>query len=66
MALKLGMQLFSVRDEMAKSVENTIRTLADIGYRRLELSNHNALNDFGTGFGMDASTFKKLLQECGM
>ena len=66
MALKLGIQLFSVRDEMAKSVENTIRTLADIGYRRLELSNHNALNDFGTGFGMDASTFKKLLQECGM
>ena len=32
MSLKLGIQLFSVREEMAKSVENTIRTLADIGY----------------------------------
>ncbi len=64
MALKLGIQLFSVRDEMAKSVENTIRTLADIGYSRIELSNHNAKVDFGTGFGMSAPDFKKLLEEC--
>lgn len=66
MSLKLGIQLFSVREEMTKSVENTIRTLADIGYRRIELSNHNALNDFGTGFGMSAADFKKLLAECGL
>lgn len=66
MSLKLGIQLFSVREEMAKSVEATIRALADIGYRRLELSNHNALNDFGTGFGMSARDFKKLLEELGL
>lgn len=66
MALQLGIQLFSVREEMAKSVENTIRTLADIGYRRLELSNHNAEQDFGTGFGMTAPDFKRLLLDCGM
>ena len=32
MSLKLGIQLFSVREEMAKSVEATIRALADIGW----------------------------------
>ena len=37
MALKVGIQLYSVRDEMKKDPINAIRQVAEIGYKNLEL-----------------------------
>ena len=38
MALKVGIQLYSVRDEMKKDPINAIRQVAEIGYKNLEFA----------------------------
>ena len=42
MALKVGIQLYSVRDEMKKDPINAIRQVAEIGYKNLEFASSNA------------------------
>ena len=54
MALKVGIQLYSVRDAMAQNPIETCKTVANIGYKYLEFANHNGENDFGVGFGVSA------------
>lgn len=63
MAMKVGVQLYSVRDEMMKDPIKTIESVAKAGYKYLEAANHNALEDFGVGFGVDARTLKNVLDE---
>ena len=65
MAVKVGVQLYSVRDEMMKDPIKTIERVAEAGYKYLEAANHNALEDFGVGFGVDAKTLKRVLDEYG-
>lgn len=65
MDLKVGVQLYSVRDEMMKDPIKTIESVAKAGYKYLEAANHNALEDFGVGFGVDAKTLKNVLDENG-
>ena len=38
MAMKVGIQLYSVRDEMKKDPVNAIRQVAEIGYKNLEFA----------------------------
>mgnify|MGYP000661139346 len=52
MALKVGIQLYSVRDEMKKDPINAIRQVAEIGYKNLEFASSNADTDPGVGFGV--------------
>jgi len=63
--MKVGIQLYSVRNNMEKDPLATIKKVAATGYRYLEGANHNAKNDAGVGFGVPAAEMKKLLSEAG-
>ena len=63
--MKVGIQLYSVRDEMKKDPVNAIRQVAEIGYKNLEFASSSADTDPGVGFGVDADTMVKLLDETG-
>ena len=52
MALKVGIQLYSVKDAMAKDPIAAIKEVAEIGYKYLEVANFDAAKDPGCGFGM--------------
>ena len=65
MALRVGIQLFSVRDMMKKNPYETIKKVADLGYRYIEPANHNALEDDGVGFGVTAEELNQVLAESG-
>lgn len=63
MAMKVGIQLYSVRNHMAQDPLGTIAKVAEAGYRYLEVANHNADTDAGVGFGVSAKEIKKLLDD---
>ncbi len=63
--MKVGIQLFSVKNNMAKDPLATIRQVIAMGYRYLEGANHGAGQDNGIGFGVKAEDLKKLLDETG-
>ena len=65
MALKVGIQLYSVRELMKQDPIKTIYQVADAGYKYLEAANHNALEDQGIGFGVSAEELKKVLDDAG-
>lgn len=65
MAMKVGIQLYSVRDEMQKNPVETIRRVAEIGYKNLEFASGSADTDPGVGFNVDADTMCALLHDCG-
>lgn len=61
MALKVGIQLYSVRDEMAKDPIEAIRQVAEIGYKNLEVANSRANEDPGVGFDVPADKLLEIL-----
>lgn len=65
MALKVGIQLYSVRDEMAKDPIETIRKVAEIGYKNLEVANSRADADPGVGFDVPADKLLEILSGFG-
>ena len=66
MAIKVGIQLFSVRNMMQKDPIGTIEKVAQAGYKYLEPANHDALHDDGIGFGVPADELKKSLDKFGV
>ncbi len=58
MAKPISLQLYSVRDELAKDVEGTIRALAKMGFVGLEPA--------GLPAGQTAKSFRKLINDLGM
>ncbi|MBS4219073.1 sugar phosphate isomerase/epimerase [Bacillus sp. FJAT-49711] len=65
MSLSLGLQLYSVRDELEKDYLGTLERLAEIGYKNLEVAIHNADEGLKVG-GMNAAEVKKQLDRLGM
>jgi len=65
MALKTGIQLYSVREHMAKDPVETIKEVVAAGYTNAEAANGNALTDTGVGFGVDAEEMNALMKRCG-
>ncbi|MBR2121537.1 MAG: sugar phosphate isomerase/epimerase [Lachnospiraceae bacterium] len=65
MALKVGLILYSVRDEMAKDPIATVRKVGECGYKYIETCNHNAIKDPGCGFGVPAEELKAAFDEFG-
>lgn len=65
MSLKVGIQLFSVRDLMQKDPYETIKKVTELGYKYIEPANHNALQDDGVGFGVTAAKLNELLEQSG-
>jgi sugar phosphate isomerase/epimerase len=63
--MKVGIQLYSVRNHMEKDPIGTIRYVAEAGCRYLEVANHNADKDSGVGFGVGAKEIKKVLEGTG-
>ncbi|MBO0993132.1 sugar phosphate isomerase/epimerase family protein [Bacillus sp. SD088] len=65
MSLSLGLQLYSVRDELEKDYIGTLEKIAEIGYENLEVAIHNADEGLKIG-GMHAADIKKQLDRLGM
>ena len=65
MALKVGIQLYSVRELMKEDPIKTIGQVAEAGYKYLEVANHNALQDDGVGFGVDAEELNEIMARSG-
>ncbi len=65
MALRVGLQLYSVRNAMAEEPAATLSTVCGLGYRYIELCNQNAATDPGCGFGLSADEMKAILAEYG-
>jgi sugar phosphate isomerase/epimerase len=63
--MKVGIQLYSVRNHMEKDPLGTIRHVAEAGYRYIEAANHHADKDPGLGFGVSAKEIKKILEGTG-
>lgn len=57
----LAVQLFSVREHVAKNLEGTLEKLAGIGYNEIEIYGYN-----GTFFGKTPKEFKQILNNTGM
>lgn len=63
--MKVGIQLYSVKQYMAKDPLAAIRQVVGTGYRYLEGANHTADKDFGIGFGADMGEVANVLKETG-
>lgn len=59
----IGLQLYTVRDAMAKDPEGTLAKVAQIGYNSVEGATYTGSEKF---YGMDAAAFKKVLQQNGL
>lgn len=66
MNVRVGIQLFSVRESLAKDPWGTLAKLAEAGFTRLEAANHNARNDPGVGFGVGATELRSQLSDLGL
>src|SRR5665647_628092 len=58
----LGLQLYSVRDDMKKDPLGTLKQLADMGYKNVEHANYVDRKFYG----YTASEFKKVLSDLGL
>ena len=58
MSIPVGIQLFSVRDNMEKDPEGTLRAIAGMGYTAVEPCNGS--------YGMDPKDFRALCDELGL
>jgi sugar phosphate isomerase/epimerase len=58
---KMGLQLFTVRDAMAKDVEGTLKRIAEIGYQDLETYGFDP--ETISYYGKQAKSFKRILEE---
>lgn len=58
----LGIQLYSVRDDMKKDPSGTLKQLAAIGYKNVEHANYVDRKFYG----YNAADFKKLLKDTGL
>ncbi len=59
---KIGLQLYTLRDDIAKDLEGTLKKVAAIGYKEVELFGYNN----GKFFGKTAKEFKALLKGLGL
>ena len=66
MTVRVGLQLYSVRQSLAKDSWGTLARLSEAGFTYLEAANHNARNDPGVGFGVSAPELRNRLAELGM
>lgn len=58
---KIGVQLYTIRGEIAKDAIGSIRKVAQLGFREVENFGYN-----GKFFGMDAKAYRNLLSENGL
>ena len=61
---KLGYQLYSIRDEMAKDPIGTLKALKSMGYEDFELYGYDDAND--KYYGFKSAEFKRILDDLGL
>jgi sugar phosphate isomerase/epimerase len=57
---KIGIQLYSLRDELPKDVTGVIKKVADAGYKEVETYGYSLKNNF---WGLDPKAFNALLKK---
>ncbi len=65
MPMKCGLQLQSVREFLRFDPAGTLERVAEIGYRHIELTNHNVDNP-GSWYGLDADRLRTLAERVGL
>jgi sugar phosphate isomerase/epimerase len=58
----IGLQIYSVRNELKENLKGTLKQIAKIGYKWLELANY----DNGKFYDKSPAEFKKLIDDLGM
>jgi sugar phosphate isomerase/epimerase len=58
----IGLQLYSVRKDMAEDPQKTLRLVSAIGYKNLETANYAE----GKIYGMEPKAFKNFIEDLGM
>lgn len=58
---KMGLQLFTIRDAMAKDPVNTLKTVRSLGYEDGEIFGYDG--ESGTYYGMPSADFKTLIDD---
>ncbi|MBD1383603.1 sugar phosphate isomerase/epimerase family protein [Metabacillus arenae] len=66
MSLSIGLQVYSIRNELKKDFWGALKKVAEIGYKNIEFANHAANDDPGVGFYIDAKTLKKGMDDLGL
>ncbi len=66
MDIRVGLQLYSVRQALASDPWGTLAQIAAAGFTRLEAANHNARHDPGVGFGVEAAELGDRLGQLGL
>lgn len=66
MTLRIGLQLYSVRNALAESTSGTLQRISELGFRYLEAANHHAGTDDGIGFGTSAAELRSMLDDLGL
>src|SRR5258708_22459655 len=59
----IGLQLYTVRDAMAKDPTGTLAKVAKVGYNSVECSGYTGDGKF---YGLDPATFSKALKDNGL
>ncbi len=59
---KIGIQLYSLRNEIKEDLEGSLKKLSEIGYRNLEAAGYND----GKFYGLDPIDFKTIVNDLGM
>lgn len=62
-AKTVGIQLYSLREQLPKDVHGTIAKIAQAGYKEVEVFGYSVQNKF---WGLDPKAFKNLLSENGL
>lgn len=65
MALKVGIQMYSVRNAMQKDPIGAIGKVSEMGYKYIELANLNAVEDPGCGFGVEPEELNGAIRPFG-
>jgi len=66
MTLRVGLQLYSVRNALARDPWGTLARVAEAGFTHLEAANHHARTDPGVGFGVSAAELRSQLANLGL
>jgi sugar phosphate isomerase/epimerase len=64
--MRVGLAMFTVRNSFQKDPETTLKKIVETGFKVIELANHHADEDPGTGFGFSIKEFKKMVNDLGL
>lgn len=64
--MKVGLQVYSVRNHLKEDPEKTLEQVVAAGYRGIEFANHAADKDTGIGFGYSLKEIQGVVQRLGI